>query len=135
MRQTPETTPPRDIDEYLMRIPEEAVASLQHIRRLIKEAAPKAREAISYQIPTFKYLGPLVGFGAAKNHCGFYVMSPAVMQLFSEELKPYDIATATIRFPFDKPLPDALIMKLVEARIQENEMIDLARKNKAKKKE
>lgn len=110
-----------DVDGYLAAVPEEARAALEKLRRIIKAAAPNAVESISYQIPTFKYHGPPVAFAASKGHCGFYVMSPSVMAAYKQELKPYDTATATIRFPADKPLPAALVKKLVEARMEENE--------------
>ena len=84
-------------------------------------AAPKAVEVISYQIPIYKYNGrPLVGFAGFKDHRSFFVMGSSVMEAHRDELKRYDTATATIRFPADKPLPVALVKKLVKARIDEN---------------
>lgn len=115
------TRAPRDIDDYLARVPDEARATLEKLRKVIRAAAPRATETISYQIPTFKHHGPLVAFAAFPNHCGFYVMSPAVMKAHKDELEPYDTATATIRFPIGESLPTALVKKLVKARIAENE--------------
>ena len=115
------SAPARDIDGYLAALPEEARATLEELRRTIKAAAPEAAEVISYQVPTYKYHGSLVGFWATKNHCAFCVMSPAVMEAHRDELKAYDTAKATIRFPPGKPLPAALVKKLVKARIDENE--------------
>jgi uncharacterized protein YdhG (YjbR/CyaY superfamily) len=111
----------KDIDEYLTTVPINVRNTLEKFRSTIRSIAPKAIEKISYQIPTFNYLGPLVGFAAFKNHCSFYVMSPEVMSLFKDELKSYDTATATIRFSADKPLPESLVKKIVKARIEENE--------------
>lgn len=110
-----------NVDDYLAAVPEEARATLEDLCRTIGAVAPEATETISYQIPTLSYHGPLVGFAAFKKHCGFYVMSPTVMDAHKEELKPYGTAKATIRFPVDKPLPAALVKKLVKARMQENE--------------
>jgi uncharacterized protein YdhG (YjbR/CyaY superfamily) len=116
------SAPARDVDDYLAAVPEEAWAALEKLRQTIRAAAPEAIEVISYQIPTFKHQGrPLVSFGAAKNHCAFYVMSPNVMAAYAAELKDYDVAKGTIRFPVDKPLSAALVTKLVKARIAENE--------------
>jgi uncharacterized protein YdhG (YjbR/CyaY superfamily) len=112
---------PRDVDDFLARVPEDARAALEKLRRTIRAAAPKATEGIGYAIPTFYHRGPLVAFAASKNHCGFYVMSPAVMKAHQDELKPYDTAKATIRFRADEPLPAALVRRLVKARIAENE--------------
>jgi uncharacterized protein YdhG (YjbR/CyaY superfamily) len=111
----------RDVDAFLAAVPEEARDTLEKLRKTIQAAAPKATEGIGYGIPTFYHQGPLVGYGASKNHCGLYVMSPAVMDAHREQLKQYDTATATIRFPANKPLPAALVTKLVMARIAENE--------------
>ncbi len=113
--------PASDVDDYLTALPEDARSALEKLRTTIKAAAPEATEAISYQIPTFKYHGSLVGFAAFKKHCSFYVMSPSLMSAHSDELKAYDASGATIRFPPDKPLPAALVTKLVRARMVENE--------------
>jgi len=112
---------PKDIDEYLSTVAEESRVALEKLRKTIASAAPQATEGISYGVPTFKHLGPLVGFGAAKAHCSFYVMSTATMEALSDELGSYDTSKGTIRFPPDKPLPVALVRKLVKARIAENE--------------
>jgi uncharacterized protein YdhG (YjbR/CyaY superfamily) len=111
----------RDVDEYLAAVPEKQRVTLEKLRKTIKSAAPEASEAISYRIPTFKYQGDLVGFAAFKNHCSFFVMSPSVIKAHKDELKAYKTAPGTIRFPSDKPLPLALVRKLVKARIDENE--------------
>jgi uncharacterized protein YdhG (YjbR/CyaY superfamily) len=113
--------PARTVDDYLAAVPKDALAVLKKIRRTIKAAAPKAEETISYQIPTFKYHGPLVFFAAFKNHCSFYVVSKSIMKEFGTELKPYDTSGTTIHFSAKKPLPAALVRKIVKARIEENE--------------
>jgi uncharacterized protein YdhG (YjbR/CyaY superfamily) len=116
------SAPARDVDNYLARVPEDARAALEKLRRAISAAAPKATEGISYQVPTFKHHGrPLVGFGAAKNHCAFYVMSPDVVHANRADLKEYETGKGSIRFPAGKPLPAALVRKLVKARIAEIE--------------
>jgi uncharacterized protein YdhG (YjbR/CyaY superfamily) len=108
-----------DVDDY----PDETRPALEQLRKSIRAAAPKATEKISYQIPTFEYLGPLVAYAAFKRHCGLYVMSSGVIEAHQEELAPYDTAKTktTIRFAPDRPLPAALVRKLVKARIAENE--------------
>jgi uncharacterized protein YdhG (YjbR/CyaY superfamily) len=111
----------RDVDAFLAAVPEDPRATLENLRKTIRAAAPEATEGIGYGIPTFYYQGPLVAYAASKNHCGFYVMSPAVMDAHREELKNYDTSKGTIRFPANKPLPAALVKKLVNARIAENE--------------
>lgn len=113
-------------------IPDDARVTLEQMRQVIRDTVPMAEEVISYAIPSFKYQGMLVGLGAARNHCSFYVMSTAVMAAFEDLLKGYDTAAATIRFPAGKPLPAALIRKIVKARIKENEALTTARKERKK---
>ena len=115
------STAPQSVDEYIAAAPKEAQGTLAALRRIISATAPEAVEVISYQIPTFKLYGSLVAFGAAKNHCGFYVMSATAMDGFKEELEGYDTSKGSIRFRFGDPLPVDLIEKLVKARIEENE--------------
>ncbi len=112
---------PATVDDYLATAPEPARAALQQLREKIRAAAPDATEAISYGVPTFKHQGPLVSFGVAKNHCGFYVMDPAVIEAHAAELEGYVTSKGTIRFTPDAPLPAALVTKLVKARIAANE--------------
>jgi uncharacterized protein YdhG (YjbR/CyaY superfamily) len=114
------TTVARDVDEYLAGVPKEARATLEKLRKTIKAAAPMATEVISYQMPMYKHQGMLIGFAAFKDHCSIFPGS-AVMDAHKEELKRYDTSKGTIRFPASKPLPAALVKKLVKARIEENE--------------
>ena len=111
--------PAGTVDEYLARVPDEMRPALEALRKTIRAAAPGATEVISYQVPTFKLNGSLVSFGAAKSHCAFYVMSPAVMEAHKDDLKGYDTSKGTVRFTPDRPLPAALVTKLVKARIAE----------------
>jgi len=109
------------IDDYLAKVPEDARAVLEKLRATIKTVAPDAAETISYQVPTFKHHGSLVGFAAFKEHLSFFLMSTSAMEAHAEELEAYDTSKGTIRFPVDKPLPAALVKKLVRARMKENE--------------
>jgi len=110
---------PKNIDEYIAGFPPEIQEILQKIRLTIRKAAPKAEEAISYMIPTFKLNGNLVHFAAYKNHIGFYP-APRGIEAFKEELAPYEGGKGTVRFPLDKPIPYALISKIVKFRAMQN---------------
>ena len=111
---------PKTVDEYLSRVPEPARSTLEKIRAVIRSVAPpETVEVISYRIPMFKYKGMLVGFAAFSNHCSLF--PGAILEPFKDELKQYRTAKGTIQFPVDKPLPAALVRKLVQARIGENE--------------
>ena len=111
---------PQTVDDYLAALPEEARATLEKIRKTIKAAAPKATEVISYQVPMYKHHGMLVGFAAFKDHCSLFPGAKA-MATYKDELKAYKTSKGTIRFPIGKPLPAALVKKLVKTQIAENE--------------
>ena len=113
---------PATVEDYLATLPEESRAALEKLRKTIKEAAPDATETISYQMPAFKYHGRfLVSYAAFKDHCSFFPASKAVVEALGEELTPYLTGKGTIRFRADKPLSAALVKKIVEKRIEENE--------------
>lgn len=109
----------RNIDEYIAAFPEEVQQRLKEIRSAITAAAPEAEETINYAIPTFKLNGNLVHFAGFKNHIGFYP-APSGIEAFKKELSRYKGATGSVQFPHDKPLPIALIRKIVKFRVNEN---------------
>jgi uncharacterized protein YdhG (YjbR/CyaY superfamily) len=111
-----------EIDAVLAALPEPERTALEALRRVIAAAAPEAVEAIGYGVPAFKYRGrPLVSFAAARNHCSFFVQSPAVMEAHRDELAGFDTAKGTVRFTPDGPIPDGLVTKLVRARVAETD--------------
>lgn len=107
------------IDEYIDTFPKNVGDILNKIRETIKESAPDAEEAISYQIPTFKLNGNLVHFAAFKNHIGFYP-TPSGSEAFKKELSVYKSGKGSVQFPFDKPIPFSLIKKIVRYRVKES---------------
>jgi uncharacterized protein YdhG (YjbR/CyaY superfamily) len=112
---------PKTVDEYLAGVPEPARSTLQEIRAAIRSAVPpEATETISYRMPAFKYNGVLVWFAAFSNHCSLFPTA-SVVEAFKNELKAYSISKGTIQFPTDKPLPAALIKKMVKLRVAQNE--------------
>jgi uncharacterized protein YdhG (YjbR/CyaY superfamily) len=115
----------KTVDEYLAGTPEPARSTLKHIRTVIRSVVPKeTTEVVSYRIPMFKYNGMLVGYAAFKNHCSLFPTGSGVIEKFAKELKGYATSRGTIQFPSDKPLPDALVKKIVKARVKENEEWD-----------
>lgn len=107
------------IDDYISKFPPEIQVILSTIRKVIKEAAPDAKEKISYQMPTFELQGNLVHFAAFKNHIGFYP-TPNGIDAFREELSVYKGAKGSIQFPIGEPMPYELISKIVKFRVAEN---------------
>jgi uncharacterized protein YdhG (YjbR/CyaY superfamily) len=110
----------KDVDEYIAKAPKEVRGKLKELRAIIKSAAPKAEERISYGMPYYRYKGRLVYFRLSRAHIGLYVPTP-VIEEHKSELKDYETAKATVRLPLEAKLPLALIKKLVKARVKKNE--------------
>jgi uncharacterized protein YdhG (YjbR/CyaY superfamily) len=109
---------PKDIDEYIAAFPPEVRSILEAIRLTIKQAAPQARETISYQIPSFRLNGTLVYFAAFKNHVGFYPPVRGDTKL-EKAVAPYSGEKGSLRFPLDNPIPYALIKRIVKLRVKQ----------------
>src|SRR5262252_8178328 len=110
---------PSAIDEYLADVKPDQRTVLERLRQAIHAVAPGVEECISYGIPAFRLDGrSLVFFGAWTNHCAFYPGSSTTLKKFRKDLKGFQIAKGTIRFSPEKPLPVALVKKLVHSRIQ-----------------
>src|SRR5271157_1823150 len=109
---------PKTFDGYFSAVPEPARPLPTKMRDVIRPVVPKeTTETISYGIPTFKYKGSLVAIGAFKQHCSLFPMGSSALIVFKDELKNYQVTKGTLRFPLDKPLPTALLKKIVKARI------------------
>lgn len=109
----------RTIDSYIASFPPEVAKKLQLFRKAIQIAAPQAEETISYQMPTFKLNGNLVHFAAFKKHIGFYPV-PTAIRAFKKELSKYQTSKGGVQFPLEKPLPIALIRRIVKYRVKQN---------------
>lgn len=91
------------------------------IRAAIRSVVPReSTEIISYNIPAFKHKRILVWYAAFSDHCSLFP-SAAVIEAFKDELKNFSISKGTIHFPLAKPMPTALIKKLVKARLAHSE--------------
>src|SRR6266567_1286842 len=116
---------PKDIDAYIAAAPTGPRGKLGQLRKIIKAAAPKADEGISYKVPYYKYQGALVYFAAFKNHIGLFV-PPPIIEEHKLELKGYETAKATVRFPigrarrvgreFRLPSPDTISVRMFSSR-------------------
>ncbi len=115
------TGAPKNFDEYLAGVPESARGTLSNLRATIRSVVPpETTEVISYRMPAFKHNGVLVWFAAFSNHCSLFPTA-SVIEAFKNDLKGFSTSKGTIHFPADKPLPIALIKKLVKARVAQNE--------------
>jgi uncharacterized protein YdhG (YjbR/CyaY superfamily) len=109
----------KTIDEYISAFPKNIQTILQELRQAIRESAPTAEEAISYQMPAFRLNGILVYFAAFKKHIGFYPTSSGI-EAFKKELSDYKVSKGTVRFPINEPIPFDLIKEIVKFRVKEN---------------
>ncbi len=108
------------VDAYIAGFPPEVQSRLEQMRQAIAKLAPGATETISYGIPTFKLHGNLVHYAAYANHVGFYP-GGAGIAAFQEEIAGYKSAKGSVQFPHDRPLPIALVKKVVKYRVAQNE--------------
>jgi uncharacterized protein YdhG (YjbR/CyaY superfamily) len=112
---------PKNVDEYLAGVPEPARSTLNKLRAVIRSTVPsQATETISYGIPAFKYKGVLLWFAAFTNHCSLFPTA-SIIEKFKSELRGFSTSKGTIQFSTDKPLPTALVKKLVKARVAQSE--------------
>jgi uncharacterized protein YdhG (YjbR/CyaY superfamily) len=113
---------PASVDEYLAALPEERRAGVQQLRRTINAAAPEATETIAYGMPALRSHGGqfLVSYAAYKKHYSLFPASDAVVEALGAELTPYLAGKGTIKFPADRPIPAALVTKILKVRVGEN---------------
>ncbi|MFI5221091.1 MAG: iron chaperone [Bacteroidia bacterium] len=120
------------VDNYIADFPKEIKELLEQIRSAIRKAAPDAEEVISYQMPAYKFHGMIAWFAGHKNHIGFYPGASGI-ENFKKEISKYKWAKGSVQFPNDKPLPVALVTKIVKFRVKEN-LDKLQKKSILKKK-
>lgn len=112
------TTHYQSIDEYIRTFPEDKQVILEKVRQTIREAAPEAKEVISYQMPTFKLRKNLVHFAGFEKHIGFYP-TPSGIDAFKHKFKNYKWAKGSVQFPLDQPIPYDLIRDITKFRLSE----------------
>jgi uncharacterized protein YdhG (YjbR/CyaY superfamily) len=111
----------RAVDVYIAAAPAAVQPMLRELRAAIRSAVPKAEEKLSYRMPFYAYHGRLIYFAAHRTHVGMYPIIGREKDLYAKELKPYMAAKATLQFPIGKPIPIALVKKVVRARAKDNE--------------
>lgn len=104
------------VDDYIAAQSAEAQLRLRELRAIFRATLPEAVEVISYGLPTYKFGAGFVYFGAAKRHCAIY---GSAMHALADELRGFDTAKGTVRFPLDQPIPAELVRKLMLATVAE----------------
>jgi len=112
-------TKPTSIEEYIDTAPVDVQERLWQLHACIRKAAPGCEEGLKWRMPAYSYQKILVTFAAFKHHIGFYPM-PSAIKSFAKELSKYKTAEGSVQFPLDKPLPIALITKIVKFRVKES---------------
>ena len=109
-----------EVDAYIQAAPELALPHLKAIRQLIQSTVPKAEEYVSYGIPSYKLNGPLIGFGAFKDHISLFMLNGRFLSNPPFDLSKYPQTKSAIHFSYKDKLPSALIKKIIKARLVEN---------------
>jgi len=116
----------KEVDEYLRGLEEPKRSTLESLRRTILEIVPEAEEVISYRVPAFRVSGKTIaGFAAFKNHLSYLPFSGSVIGQLPNELDRYTTTKSSVHFPIDRPLPKALVKKLIRVRLA-----DIARRTR-----
>jgi uncharacterized protein YdhG (YjbR/CyaY superfamily) len=109
-----------EVDEYLRAVEEPKRRTLETLRRTILEIVPEAEQVISYRLPAFRVRGEtFAGFAAFKNHLSYLPFSGSVLPRLADQLAGYAMTKSSLHFPIDRPLPKALVRKLIAARLAE----------------
>ena len=112
----------QEIDDYLARVGQPKRATLQKLRQTIRDILPDAEEVISYGMPAFRLNGKVIaGFAAFKNHLAYLPHSGSVLAELGDDLAAYTSTEGSLHFPIDRPLPKALVKKLIAARLRQVE--------------
>lgn len=110
----------KSVDEYIASQPEAVQDTLGLVRSAILKAVPAAREAISYNMPTYTLNGRrLLHIAVWRNHYSIYAATQHVVAAFHDELAPYTVYKGTIRFPLSGPVPVKLIGRIAKFRATE----------------
>lgn len=121
------------IDEYILQFPTEIQEKLQSLRKAIQNAAPEAKEKISWQMATYDLYGNLVHFAAHAKHIGFYPGASGI-EAFKDRLLDYKSSKGAVQFPLNQPMPLDLVGEIVRFRVSENKQIAEIKLQKKKNK-
>ena len=111
----------RNVDAYLRDVPAGTVKVVKQMRALAKKLVPSGEEAIRYGMPTIQLNGKnFIHFAAMKEHLGFYPTPSGVRAIKAElDRRGISYSKGCVRFPYDKPLPVALVTKAIRFRVKE----------------
>ncbi len=109
-----------EVDKYLRSVAEPKRSILQELRRTILEIIPEAEQGTSYRVPAFRVDAETVaGFAAFKNHLSYLPFSGSVLEQLADDLEGYTMTKSSLHFPVGRPLPKAIVKRLIAARLGE----------------
>lgn len=109
-----------DVDEYLQGVEEPKRSTLEALRLTILEVVPEAEQVLSYRVPAFRVDGKTVaGFAAFRDHLSYLPFSGSVLPELASELEGYTMTKSALHFPVDRPLPKALVKRLIAVRLRQ----------------
>lgn len=117
-----------EITSYIAACPIQTQEQLKNLRNFILQEVPQAEEVISYKMPAYKLNGMLVYFAGYEKHIGFYPTGSGIKH-FESEIQNFKYSKGTIQFPIEQDLPYELIRRIIQFRVQENELKKAAKKN------
>jgi uncharacterized protein YdhG (YjbR/CyaY superfamily) len=119
----------QNIDSYISQFPADVQAVLQNVREAIRQAAPEAKETISYTMPAFRGHGILVYFAAWKKHIGMY---PPITgdEALESAIARYAGPKGNLQFPLDEPMPLGLIKRIVKLRVKQDSAKEAAKRKR-----
>lgn len=110
----------QEVDEYLANLDEPKRTALQQLRQTIHSIVPEAEEGISYGMPAYRLRGKVIaGFAAFKNHLSYLPHSGSVLAEIPDEVAGYVRSKGALQFPIERPLPKALVKKLIAIRLRQ----------------
>lgn len=120
MKKARTQTTPKTVAQYIAQLPPAVRPTFRQLRAAVRSAAPGAAETISYRIPAIRHKGKvLVWFAAFSDHCSLFPTA-AVVAAFKNDLKGFPYSKGTVHFPLDRPLPVAVIRRMVKARVAQS---------------
>lgn len=118
-KENPNRNTPEEVDSYLKEVSPDKREALQRLRTLLLSKMPELTQRVSYGIPIFRLEKDFLGISASKNHCAVHTMSPALAAKLKEVFKAFKVSGATIQFQPAQPIPDDLVLLLMEERLKE----------------
>ena len=110
----------QEIDAYIAALDEPKRGTLEALRQTILAIVPGAEQVISYGMPAFRVDGKVVaGFAAFSKHLSYLPHSGSVIARVPEANDGYTSTPGSLHFPVDRPLPRALVERLIAVRLEE----------------